>query len=143
MSFDARRVAEVLGLERRVRTVKELDDAVRAGLPLESLDSVVRRVAEDDSEARRIKDRIVPRATRYRRREQQRLKPAESERLERVARIVSLAEEVWESRADAREFLTTPQPALDDRLPLELAETDLGARQVEQLLMKLEHGLPV
>ena len=41
------------------------------------------------------------------------------------------------------EFLLSAQPQLDGERPVDLARSDLGARQVEQLLMKLEYALPV
>ena len=67
----------------------------------------------------------------------------ESERLERVARLTTFAEQVWESDEDAQQFLTTPHPLLDGASPLDLASTELGARRVEDLLLKLEYSLPV
>jgi uncharacterized protein (DUF2384 family) len=53
-----------------------------------------------------------------------------------------MAESVWEDKALAREFLTSPQPQLGGARPVELARSDLGSRQVEQLLNGLEYALP-
>lgn len=143
--LNAETVARVLGgeetLRRRVESTDQLRLAVEEGLPVEALDRVVDHITDESSEARAIKDRVVPRATRYRRK--RRLKPDESERLERLARVVALAEEVWEDRERARSFLTSPQPALGGRRPLDLAEWELGARQIEDLLMELEYSLPL
>ncbi|HEX5438823.1 MAG TPA: antitoxin Xre/MbcA/ParS toxin-binding domain-containing protein [Gemmatimonadaceae bacterium] len=137
-------VARILGgypaLGRRVRTVAELRHAVENGLPVRALDAVVRYVAGDRPGASEFKYRIVPRTTLHRR---QRLTAEESERLERLARIVALAEQVWESPALAREFLTSPQPQLEGKQPVELARSELGAREVEDLLLKIEYALPV
>jgi putative toxin-antitoxin system antitoxin component (TIGR02293 family) len=49
---------------------------------------------------------------------------------------------VWDDEADAREFLNTPHPLLDERAPLDVAMTELGARRVEELLWQLFYGLP-
>lgn len=145
MPFDAAAVARVLGgqrtLKRRIQSLPELRELVLEGLPVEALDEVASHVADDPRSVREFMDRIVPRATRHRRKD--RLKTRESEKLERVARVVALAESVWEDRQSAREFLTTPQPGLGDAVPLELSDTELGAREVEQLLQELEYGLPV
>ncbi|UCC48954.1 MAG: DUF2384 domain-containing protein [Gemmatimonadota bacterium] len=122
-----------------MRTIDDLRETVQAGLPLSALDHVADYIAESRRDASRIKDWIVSWASRYRRK---RLKAAKSERLERIARVVALAEHVWESKHDAHEFLTTPQPRLADRAPLELARSELGARQLEDLLMQLEYSLP-
>lgn len=144
MAIQPKKVAGILGgereLHRSVRTLRDLREAVSAGLPLSALERTAEYIGRDEREARKLKDRIVPRTTRYRR---EKLKPEESERLERLARTVALAEDVWESRDDAHEFLASPQPTLENRTPLELAESELGAREVEELLMKLEYGLPV
>ena len=53
-----------------------------------------------------------------------------------------VAEDVWDDEETAREFLGSPQPQLAGRSPIDMAATELGARQVEELLMKLEYGLP-
>src|SRR5437773_7315631 len=94
------------GAQREVRSLGDLQRLVANGLPVRALDRTVEYVASSPREAVRLRDRLVPPATRKRRR--QRLKPAESERVERLARVMALAEEVWESREDARQFLTTP-----------------------------------
>lgn len=142
--MDASKVAEILGgeevLYRRVGSLADLQRVVAEGLPVEALDEAALYVAGSERAATALKDRLVPRATRYRR---TRLKVAESERVERLARVMALAEEVWESREDAQAFLGEPHPMLGGKAPLEMAETELGARLVERLLMKLEYGLPV
>lgn len=136
-------VVRILGgervLGRRLRTMEELRLAVAAGLPVAALDHVAAHVSPGRGSSA-FKYRIVPRATLHRRK--QRLSPAESERLERVARIAALAEAVWEDASLAREFLTSAQPQLGDERPIDLARTDLGAREVEELLMKIEYALP-
>jgi putative toxin-antitoxin system antitoxin component (TIGR02293 family) len=64
-------------------------------------------------------------------------------RLERLARMTALAEQVWEDRALAHQFLNAAQPQLGGERPIILAQTEEGARQVERLLLKLEYSLPV
>lgn len=140
----ARAVARILGgertLGRTVRTVRELRRTVESGLPVRALDAAVRYVAGGAAGAAELKYRIVPRSTLHRRR---RLTLEESERLERLARVTALAEHVWENRTLAFEFLSSPQPQLGGERPLDLAHSDLGAREVEALLLGLEYALPV
>jgi putative toxin-antitoxin system antitoxin component (TIGR02293 family) len=57
--------------------------------------------------------------------------------------VVAAAEAVWEDAEDARKWLTTPHPELGNRKPIEYALTELGARQVETVLDRLQYGLPV
>ena len=140
---EPRRIADVLGgpkvLKHRVATLGELSSAVEHGLPKSSLARTVGHVYPDPGEQRRFMYRLVPEATYKRRRE--RLSPAESERTERLARVIATAEYVWDDTEDARRFLTVPHPALGGKPPLEAALTELGARQVEELLAKILYGL--
>lgn len=69
-----------------------------------------------------------------------RLKPAVSDRLYRVARIVTLAEEVFEDRVQAFEWLSARQAGVGNRVPMELLETEAGTRDVEDELLRIEHG---
>ena len=139
-----RRIAEIMGgpgvLGRRLASLVALSDAVSKGLPKAALRQTAGRIFENPAERRRLMNRIVPEATFKRRRE--RLNAAESERTERMARVMAGAEFVWGDRADARRFMTTPHPALRGRSPLDAALTELGARQVEEILDKIFHGLP-
>ena len=63
-----------------------------------------------------------------RRQTQRRLRPDESDRLLRVARIFDLTVDLFESDRDAaRTWLEQPQPGLGGAVPLEFASTDVGA----------------
>ncbi len=64
-----------------------------------------------------------------------------SDRLYRLASLYALAREVFGDPAIAREWLKTPQPGLNGRVPLELVRTEVGAREVENLLGRLEYGV--
>lgn len=70
-----------------------------------------------------------------------RLKPGESERVARLMRIVAHANAVLEDEAKARAWLERPLRELSGKTPLELAATEPGAREVEQVLGRLEHGV--
>ena len=69
-----------------------------------------------------------------------RIKPATSDRLYRTAKVVALAENVLEDRAQALEWLSSRQKGLGDRTPFDLLETDAGTREVEDELQRIEHG---
>ena len=143
--IDVARIAEVLGgsrmLKHRVRTLNDLHDAVTEGLPKGSVHALLTHLARHYSlDVQALRDFVAPRATLKRRRT--RLSPAESQRLERLARIVAMIEEVWQDRTAAAEFLTRQHHALGGRTPLQMATTDLGTRRVEELLAAIEFGLP-
>ena len=66
--------------------------------------------------------------------------PSET-RLYRFARLFALAEEVLEDKEQARDWLRSPQVGLNNRTPLDLMRTEAGAREVESLLVRIEHGV--
>jgi putative toxin-antitoxin system antitoxin component (TIGR02293 family) len=142
--LDPRHIGEVLGGQRvfdqPLTSILELSDAVERGFPKATLRNLARRVFSDTADQRAMMRRIVPEATYKRRRE--RLSPAESERTERLARVVATAEDVWQDREQARRFLTTPHPELGGKPPLEAAGTELGARQAEEIMARIVYGLP-
>jgi putative toxin-antitoxin system antitoxin component (TIGR02293 family) len=133
-------IAEILGLGS-VRTLGELESAIAAGLPKRSLERLSARLHADRREANTYKFKVVPQATWKRR--TKRLSVVESERTERLARVLATAEYVWDDRERARTWMNSEHRELDGRKPLEVARTELGARRVEGLLDRLFFGLPV
>jgi putative toxin-antitoxin system antitoxin component (TIGR02293 family) len=142
--METRHIAEILGgsraLGRVPRSVLDLDKAVERGLPKSTLRNVARRIYPDSGEQRAMMHRIVPEGT-YKRRSH-RLSPAESARTERLARVIAIAEDVWQDREEARRFLTTRHAELGGKTPLEAALTELGARQAEAIMARILYGLP-
>jgi len=136
-------IVDVMGgaaiLGRRIRSIGDLERTVSRGLPKRALRLAAERVTSSAGDARRVMFRIVPEAT-FKRRD--RLSAAESERTERLARVIAAAEYAWNDRGDARAWLTKAHPELGGRTPLELAMTELGARRVEDLLDRFFYGIP-
>jgi putative toxin-antitoxin system antitoxin component (TIGR02293 family) len=57
-------------------------------------------------------------------------------------RILALAVELFEGDVKAaKKWLQTPQRALGGAVPLEFASTEAGAKEVENLIGRLEHGV--
>lgn len=136
----ARKIADVMGLRGTVRSLGELSEIVSRGLPKSALRYCVVHVVSDPRARREVMCRIVPAAT-YKRRKQH-LRPEESARTERLARVIATAKHVWGGEEEARRFMTCAHPELSGKTPLETSYTELGARQVEELLWKLFYGLP-
>lgn len=91
-------------------------------------------------------DRLAPmlgisKATLHRRKATGRLDPAESDRVLRFARLMGKAIEVLETEENARSWLTAPQYGLGGAVPLEYAGTEVGAREVEDLLGRIAYGV--
>lgn len=84
----------------------------------------------------------VPRRTLARRKKQGKLTSPESERLFRLAVVFEKAVDLFEGDVDAaRQWLTSPAKAFAKTMPLEMCETEVGAREVENLIGRLEHGV--
>lgn len=84
----------------------------------------------------------IPERTLARRRATGRFEPDETDRLMRTSRIVARAIELFEGSAEsARAWLTSPVVALGGQLPIELASTDVGTIEVENLIGRLAHGI--
>jgi putative toxin-antitoxin system antitoxin component (TIGR02293 family) len=131
--------AGVLAL--RVSDALSLHSLIEAGLRWSSIERLARALALPLAQIAETA-RIAPR-TLTRRREEGRFDADESERLVRLGRLVDLAVQLFEGDLPgARRWLAAPQPALGGRTPLELSRTEVGAREVEALIGRLEHGIP-
>lgn len=84
----------------------------------------------------------ISRATLHRRKIAGRLAPDESDRVVRFERLVEKAARVFGNRESARQWLNYPQYGLGGAIPLEYARSEAGAREVEQLLGRIEWGIP-
>ena len=84
----------------------------------------------------------IPERTLARRKASGKLTTDESERLLRIAGVFEDAVDLFEGDVPAAvTWLTTPRKALGDRPPLSYARTEPGAREVEKLIGRLEHGI--
>lgn len=138
----ADRIADVMGgaevLHQNVRSFHDLEEVVERGLPKTAL----RRVGAFMSRPMtKLIYKVVPEGTYKRRRAH--LSLEESEKTERLARVIATALYVWDDADQARAFLASPHGLLKDRAPIDVALTELGARQVEELLWQIFHGLPL
>ena len=134
-------VADVLGLpakEAAARSPFGLISRIEHGLPVEALERVARLLAPKDSQ---FKYRLVPKATFERRKSSHRLSSDEGMRLARVARVWSLALDVWRSEEEARDFLFRPHPMIEDQRPIDVViQNEFGAELVVNILGGLKYG---
>ena len=126
------------------------------GVRSKSLQGIMNKVLEglDIKFAERLRDhlgltwaqfaqaiQVAPRTFR-RRRQSGRLNANESDRVLRLCRLFGRALELFEGQDEqAAQWLTQPQRALGDRSPLGMAKTDIGTRQIDDLIGRLEHGV--
>jgi putative toxin-antitoxin system antitoxin component (TIGR02293 family) len=126
--------------ERRQTPADAVIALVRAGIPFRSLDRLAGQLRMPVAELQDIVG--VPRATAARKRAAKgTLKPELSDRLVRIANIFTIAREVLESEERAARWLREPNRAMRGDIPLRMLDTEIGAREVEQVLCRLEHGV--
>ncbi|HKF43686.1 MAG TPA: antitoxin Xre/MbcA/ParS toxin-binding domain-containing protein [Thermoanaerobaculia bacterium] len=137
----ARRVVATLGGVKIVKaaTWEDLQTRRRAGLPYASVDAISSAYHIGSRDLVRILE--LPLRTLARRKKEKRLHADESDRLLRLGRVAALAEEMLGSREKASEWLHEPNAALGHETPLRHLDSDLGARQVEDVLVRIAHGV--
>lgn len=71
------------------------------------------------------------------------LTPSAGESTLRLERVLTLATAIWGEMQKAVQWLNTPHLQLQGATPYSLLRTESGGRQVEDLLIALDHGFPV
>jgi putative toxin-antitoxin system antitoxin component (TIGR02293 family) len=69
------------------------------------------------------------------------LSPLVSDRVVRFAMLLSKAITVFGSQDEANKWLKSPQFGLGGAVPLDFAKSEVGAREVEKLLGRIEYGV--
>jgi putative toxin-antitoxin system antitoxin component (TIGR02293 family) len=127
------------GAKNGSRTPNELVKVVQDGLPFGELETLRRELALSLDQ---VGEKLgIPRATLHRRKASGRLAPDESDRVVRFARLVRQATEVFGTVERAQQWLSFPQYGLGGVVPLDYARTEVGAREVETLLGRIEHSV--
>ena len=130
--------ARTLGI--RADDASEIVRQIRAGFAFSRLERFQKATSLSWEKLARLV--AIPQRTLTRRQAQGRLAPEESDRVLRAARVFDLAVDLFEGDvAGARQWLQTPQPGLGGEIPIEFASTEVGAREVEDLITRLEHGV--
>lgn len=145
------RVVSILGgekeLGKKIQNPIDFDSLIRKGMPPAALYHVKKTFGLSDEALARIIGVSLRTVARRRVVSQKqhkpaaRLSPVESDRLYRFARILALAEDVFESREDAIEWLNSEQYGLGGAVPINMLQTDAGSREVEALLIRIEYGV--
>jgi putative toxin-antitoxin system antitoxin component (TIGR02293 family) len=141
MANDLRAVVKELGgartLGRPLGTDSDLREAIREGFPHAVLQNVMRAsglTLEELASALDLSSRSLQRRRRGR------LARFESDRLYRMARLMALARETLGEGGRAMRWLKRANRALGGVAPLAAIDTELGARQVENILGRIAYG---
>jgi putative toxin-antitoxin system antitoxin component (TIGR02293 family) len=142
MVNELRAVIEELGgkqtLGRTLSSDRDMRDAIREGFPPAVVEELMRASGLTLKELAGALD-LSPRSL-QRRRRTGRLARYESDRLYRLARIVAIANESLGGHERALNWLKRPNRALGGIAPVAAIDTELGARQVENLLGRIAYG---
>ena len=142
MANQLRAVVQELGgeetLGRLLTSEHDMREAIREGFRPAVVEELMRASGLTLKELAAALD-LSPRSL-QRRRSSGRLARYESDRLYRFARIVALADEFLGDHEKAIRWLKRPNRALGGIAPVEALDTELGARQVENILGRIAYG---
>ncbi len=137
MSVLHQQIGEWLGVPVP-RTEQQMLEIVERQLPT----TAIKRLIALGVTRAEIDALVIPlRTLQHRRSRREKLTVEESDRVLRVARLLSQAESVYGSRERALAWLRRSHPRLHNRTPLEMCKTDTGSRIVEELLVQIDEGM--
>jgi putative toxin-antitoxin system antitoxin component (TIGR02293 family) len=121
-------------------TAANLVKIMEVGLPMKELTDLQASLAVS---AERLAPMLgISKATFHRRKGAgSKLNPAVSDRVVRFAKLLGKAVKVFGDMEDAKQWLNSPQFGLGGAVPLDYAKTEIGAREVENLLGRIEYGV--
>lgn len=141
MGVQVRQIAEWLGADPKSEF--DLAQIVRRGLPLETQAIFISHGMTRD-EFHLI---VIPHRTFRHRTERlnkglgEVLTPDESDKALRAARVLALAERVFANREKAFSWMRKAKNRFEGESPMQMLQTEAGARLVEQMLIQLDEGM--
>lgn len=112
---------------------------IKAGLPAGIVDALCRELEISRKELARVAG--VAERTLNRKIQEGRLNADQSERFNRIAQLLNRTLEVLGTKEHAVSWLKNPRSYFGGKPPLDLADTELGNREVLNLLGRIEHGV--
>jgi putative toxin-antitoxin system antitoxin component (TIGR02293 family) len=123
----------------RPKDLNDLIGKLKRGLPVGAFDRLREKL--DVPEKRLASTVNIAYRTLSRRKKEGRFKTDESERVLRIAKLYEKALDVLEDDEITRQWFKMPAKALGGKTPLEYADTEPGAQEVEDLLVRIEYGV--
>jgi len=131
-------------LQKKTRSAKakhptELIRQIQKGLRFSELETLQNSI---DMPFEQLAAKLsISRSTLQRRKAAGRLSPDESDKVMRLSRLLEHATKVFGDIEKARAWLKFPQRGLGGAVPLDYAETEVGAREVDNLLGRIDYGV--
>lgn len=121
-----------------LKSAEEIPLAPAARAHLNILDELLRHGYSDDE----LSELVVPKRTLARRRSANELLTIEeTDKALRLKRVASLAERIFGDAVKAQRWLRKPKRSLSGDAPLDYLASENGARVVEDMLGRIEHGI--
>lgn len=141
MATQALEIGSWLGAEPR--SEYDLTQVVRHGLPLETQDALLAHgMTREEFHSIVIPHRTFRHRTeRLRKGLQEVLSPEESDKALRAARVLAHAEHVFANREKALSWMRKPKHRFQGETPMQMLQTEAGARLVEQMLIQVDEGM--
>ena len=140
---ETRKIVALLGCAKvfpgKIKDARGLQRALRSGFPYAAFEAVLEVLEFKSRDLARLLG--VASRTLARRKKSRHLSPIESDRLYRVAHATLLATDALGSLEKARTWLHKANQALGGDSPVSLLDTEIGERQVEELLNRINYGI--
>lgn len=132
-------IAHFLHISKQSPTSQDIVQSIRKGLPFKTIKEMsdeLKMPIKELSETIGLNQRTFAR-----RKLANKLNSGESDRLYRLINIYYLANKILKNKEYAIQWLKTPKTALGGEIPKNLLDTEVGAREVENLLGRIEYGV--
>ncbi|WP_305045040.1 type II RES/Xre toxin-antitoxin system antitoxin [Geoalkalibacter sp.] len=133
-------IGAILGMKNLGESPLDMVQAVRRGLPYQSLAKVAEALDLSTNQLAQYLPVTARTLQRYQK-EKQKLDRDLSDHLLQIARVFARCREVMEDGDRARRWLQTPSLPLGQVTPLSLLDTFTGVEMVMDELGRIEHGL--
>jgi len=125
-------------LGQPVQNELELANVVLRGLPL----GVSNTLIEHGLTKEEFHGIVIPiRTFKHRKSRVEHLSPEESDRAVRTARVLAYAERVFADREKGLSWMRKAKKRFNDLAPMQMLQTEAGARLVEQMLTQIDDGM--
>ena len=134
-------LGEILGFQREPTGPLEVAQIIENGILQSSIGRFTNSFELTDKEVSSVLGVSVRSISRYRKEPKKKLTVTVGDRLYRAVHLFEFASTVVGGEDSALEWLRTPKIGLNNRIPLELMATEIGAKEVENLLGRIEYGV--
>lgn len=132
-------VEEPVALFSYVANRQDVISQIKQGLPVSSFDTLRNEFEVPVPQLAKTLN-INPR-TLNRRRKSGRLNTDESERVYRLGRLFQIALNLFKDEGSVRQWFSVPKEIFGGETPLNYADTEPGAQEVEKQLRRIAHGV--